>query len=156
MKRYAILLLPLLLTAGTGSLLAQSTVSPDARAVEDVLGRYKSAVERLDATGTETLFAPDSQIFESGSAEGSYANYLQHHLGPELAEFRAFRFSDYKLSVRFEGPVAIATETYRFTITPKQGEPIERQGVATSVLGKRDGRWQILSMHNSSRRPKPA
>ena len=157
MKRYAILLAPLLLVTATGTLLAQSvTPSADAKAVEDVLGRYKSAVERLDASGTEALFASDSQIFESGSAEGSYADYLHHHLGPELTEFRAFRFSDYKLSVRFEGPVAIATETYRFTITPRQGEPIERQGVATSVLGKRDGRWQILTMHNSSRRPKPA
>jgi uncharacterized protein (TIGR02246 family) len=155
MKRYAILLLLLPLAAGTAPLLAQSaTPATEEKAVEDVLGRYKGAVERLDATGTEALFAPDSQIFESGGAEGSYANYLRHHLGPELAEFRAFRFADYKVSVRFEGPVAIATETYRYVITPREGDPIERQGVATSVLVKRDGRWQILTLHSSSRRPK--
>ena len=85
----------------------------DTKAVEAVLSEYKAAIEKLDATGTERLFAADSQIFETGGSEGTYATYLAHHLGPELAAFRSFNFSDYKVSVRFEGPVALATETYR-------------------------------------------
>ena len=126
----------------------------DRRAVEAVLNEYKRAIERLDAAGTERLFSPDSQIFETGGSEGNYANYLAHHLGPELQEFRSFRFSDYKVVIRFEGPVAIASETYRYRIEPKQGEAIDRLGVATSVLKKgRDG-WKILNMHNSGRRPR--
>ena len=126
----------------------------DRRSVEAVLNQYKQAIERLDAAGTEPLFAADSQIFETGGTEGTYAEYLAHHLGPELGHFRSFKFSDYKVSIRFEGPVAIASETYRYRIEPKEGEVIERLGVATSVLKKIGGRWTIINMHNSGRRPR--
>ncbi len=128
--------------------------NPATTAVKAQLARYMAGIEKLDATGTEDLFTSDSQIFETGGSEGNYANYLAHHLKPELAEFKSFKFSDYKVSVRFEGPVALATETYRFRIEPKSGEPVERIGVATSVLCNVDGTWKIMVMHNSGRRPK--
>ena len=126
----------------------------DAAAVRSVLSTYKSAIERLDATGTERLFTADSAIFETGGVEGSYGNYLAHHLGPELDEFKSFRFSNYKIEVRFVGPVAVATESYAYRIETKKGEVAERLGVATTVLTKIKGSWKILSMHNSARRPK--
>lgn len=131
-----------------------ATQSTDEAAVRSVLSQYKSAIERLDATGTEQLFTPDSAIFETGGVEGSYVNYLAKHLGPELGHFKSFKFSDYKVDIRFEGPVALATETYNYRIEPKEGEVAERRGVATSVLKKVGGRWKILSMHNSARKPK--
>ena len=133
---------------------AQIVQNTDEAAVRSVLADYKAAIERLDATGTERLFATDSVIFETGGVEGSYANYLAHHLGPELAAFKIFGFSDYTVDVRFEGPVALATETYNYRIETKTGEIAERRGVATSVLKKIGGEWKILSMHNSARKPK--
>lgn len=139
---------------------AQAAAVPmDARAsetaaVRSVLSQYKSAIERLNATGTERLFTSDSAIFETGGVEGTYANYLAHHLGPELKAFKSFRFSDYKVDVSFEGPVALATESYNYRIETAKGEVAERRGVATSVLKKVGGTWKILSMHNSSRKPK--
>lgn len=134
--------------------LAPAAQSADEAAVRSVLSQYKAAIERLDATGTERLFTADSTIFETGGVEGSYANYLAHHLGPELKEFKAFSHSDYKVIVRFEGPVALTTETYNYRIETKKGEIAERRGVATSVLKKIGGQWKILSMHNSARKPK--
>lgn len=133
---------------------AQPARVADTRAVEAVLSQYKAAIEKLDAKGTERFFAADSQIFETGGSEGSYATYLAHHLGPELAAFKSFTFSDYKVSVRFEGPVALATETYRYRIEPKNGAVAERIGVATSVLTREGNSWKIVSMHNSGRKPK--
>lgn len=133
---------------------ATATRTEDRSAVIRVLAAYQAAVEKLEPIGTERLFAPESQIFESGSAEGSYANYLAHHLTPELAEFKSFTFSDYKIDVRFIGAVALVTETYRYRIVPKSGDPAERLGVATSVLSKIGGRWRIVSMHNSARKPR--
>ena len=135
-----------------------ATASPrDAASAEvrAVLGQYKAAVERLDASGTEVLFTSDSMIFESGGDEGTYAHYLAHHLKPELAEFRSFKFSNYVIAVRFEGASALVTETYKFKIEPKTGDSVERLGVATSVLRKTGGKWKIVLMHNSSRRISP-
>lgn len=143
------------MAAVPGGVLAQPTDrTADSRAVQAVLTQYKAAIEKLDARGTERLFTPDSQVFESGSSEGTYANYLSHHLAPELAAFKSFKFSDYKVSVRFEGPVALATETYRYRIEPKTGEIAERAGIATSVLKKVGESWKIVTMHNSSRKPR--
>ena len=135
---------------------AQPQRSADAAAVTHVLGQYRAAIERLDASGTERLFAEDSQIFENGGVEGTYRNYLAHHLGPELGHFTAFRFSNVNVDVRFEGPVALATETYSFRIERREGEPIERRGVTTSVLRRTAAGWRIVSSHNSSRAPRRA
>ena len=128
--------------------------NPDTAAVRAVLAQYHSALERLDAGGTEKLFAPDSAIFETGGREGTYANYLAHHLGPELAEFKSFKFSDYKVDIRLEGPLALATESYKYRIETKDGTVVERLGVSTSVLKKIGGEWKILISHNSGRKPK--
>ena len=108
---------------------------------------------RLDASGTERLFTPDSAILESGGYEGVYSNYLARHLSPELKEFKSFAFSNYQISVRFEGPLAQATERYTYWIETRTGEIAEWLGVATSILKKIGGQWKILSMHNFSRRP---
>ena len=128
--------------------------SADSAAVRKVLGQYKAAIERLDVRGTERLFTADSAVFETGGSEGSYANYLSHHLAPELKEFRSFKFTNYKVDVRFIGGAALATETYGYRIVTDKGEAHERLGVATSVLRKENGRWKIVMMHNSSRKPK--
>lgn len=31
-------------------------------------------------------------VFENGKAEGSFAQYMEHHLGPELGEITEFTF----------------------------------------------------------------
>ena len=134
----------------------RASLSADESVVRAVLARFKYAIERLDATGTEALFTEDSAVFETGGVEGTYKEYLAHHLGPELAAFRAFAFSDYTVAVRVEGDLALATETYNYRIEPKTGEIATRKGVATSVLTRTADGWKILVMHNSARKPKGA
>lgn len=130
--------------------------SPDADAVRKVLADYKAALEGLDMGGVDKLFAEDNVVIENGKLEGSYADYLANHIGPELGHFTSFSFSDYKPAVRVHGDVAWATETYLYRIVLKEdGKVIERQGVSSSVLRKTDAGWRIVSMHGSSRAPKP-
>lgn len=137
--------------------MAQSVpTSADESAVRAVLARYKAAIEQLDATGTEALFTEDSAVFETGGVEGTYRQYLAHHLGPELAAFRSFAFSDYTVNIRMKGGLALATETYNYRIQTKSGEIATRKGVATSVLTRTGDGWKILVMHGSARKPKGA
>lgn len=133
---------------------APASRAADMAAVKAVLSTYKAAIEKLEAGETQRLFTADSSVFETGGSEGTYVNYLAHHLGPELKEFKRFSFSNYRVAVRFEGPVALATETYDYRIETKSGEVAERRGVATSVLKKIAGQWRILTMHNSARKPR--
>lgn len=153
--RSVILLATLLIAAPTFAA-DKPPSSSDTQAVKAVLSSYKAALEKRNLAGVEALFAPGNEVVESGKVEGGYADYRDHHIGPELGHFKSFTFSDYTTTVRIEAPLALATETYRYTIVLKdKPEPIERQAVATSVLKKINGRWKILSMHSSSRAPKP-
>ncbi|PKP88003.1 MAG: DUF4440 domain-containing protein [Alphaproteobacteria bacterium HGW-Alphaproteobacteria-17] len=133
---------------------AHAAPAPDYQAATATLAQYKQAIESRDLSGVEALFAADAQIFESGGIEGNFAHYRDHHLAPELKAFKSFAFRDYKVSVRGEGEVAIATETYSYTIVLPSGETVARDGVATSVLKWTGGKWQIISLHSSSRKPK--
>jgi ketosteroid isomerase-like protein len=134
----------------------QAPESDDPEAIKKVLGDYKAALERLDMDGADALFAKDNIVIENGKVEGSYVDYLANHIGPELGHFSSFEFSDYNVSVQEHGDIAWATETYLYTITLKEeGKVIERQGVASSVLHRTDEGWRIVSMHGSSRAPKP-
>lgn len=127
---------------------------PDREGAAAVLSSYKSAIERLDISGVEKLFAPDAVVIESGKVEGNFDAYRDHHLGPELKEFKSFSFGNYKADIRLEGPIAIATETYTYRIVLKSGEAVDRLGVASSVLKWNGKTWQIVSTHSSSRKPK--
>ena len=139
----------------TAPALAQSNAEAQ---VVAVLDGYRVALETLDAPRAETFFWPDAQVFEQGGVEGTISQYLSHHLGPELAEFSSFAFQDHVTKATVVGDVAYATETYRFRIAFKAAgrAPVERRGVATSVLRQRDGEWRIVSYHSSTRAPRPA
>lgn len=124
----------------------------DVGAVKSVLAAYKQGLEQLDVSKLGHLFTADSQVFESGGMEGTFANYLEHHIGPELAEFSEFSFRDYNVDVRLELPYAFTTETYIYKIVLKpDGRVFEKKGLATSVLKKTAAGWQIQQTHTSSR-----
>ena len=129
------------------------TQTKDMDSVKAVLKEYNNAAEKLDATGTEKLFTSNKKSFESGGSEGNYGHYLEHHLNPELKEFKSFKFSDYKVEVQIEGKYAFSSETYNYTIIiTKDNSEVKRKGVATSVLKKVNGKWRIMISHNSSRK----
>ena len=124
-------------------------------AVKNVLNNYKKAIEKLDTTGVVNLFVKDSKVFEQAKDEGTIGHYLEHHLGPELKDFKSFTFSDYKVDVIVTGDYAFSTETYIYTIIlAKDGKEIKSQGVATSVLKKTKDGWKIVQTHSSFRKAK--
>lgn len=141
----------LLLAPGIAAL-AQTGNKQD---VKNVLNNYKKAIEKLDTTGVVNLFVKDSKVFEQAKEEGTIGHYLEHHLGPELKEFKSFTFSNYKVDVTVTGEYAFSTETYIYTIIlAKDGKEIKSQGVATSVLKKTKEGWKIVQTHSSFRKAK--
>lgn len=129
---------------------AQST---EEQAVSAVVSAYKDAIERMDVSKTPALFWTDSAIFENGGVEGTFAYYLEHHLGPEFDDLAGFDFRDHEMKVEIDGDTAFVSETYTYHITFKDDarEAIERRGVATSVLRKRGDEWRFARYHSSAR-----
>ncbi len=129
------------------------TQSAEEVQVRAVVTAYKDAIIRMDVSKTPALFWDDSAIFENGGVEGTFAYYLEHHLGPEFTDLAGFEFRDHEMTVEIDGDTAFVSETYTYHITFKDTarEPIERRGVATSVLRKRGDEWRFDIYHSSAR-----
>jgi hypothetical protein len=122
---------------------------------------YKDAIQNLTTDGTFELFTADAKVFEQGKIEGTYKDYIDHHLGPELGHFESFTFSNYNIDANINLPYAFTTETYNYTIVLKgdkakgiKARTIESIGVATSVLEKIGGVWKIINSHTSFKKIK--
>lgn len=132
---------------------AAHTQAADEAQVRTVVTAYKDAITRMDVSQTPALFWDDSAIFENGGVEGTFAYYLEHHLGPEFTDLAGFEFRNHEMTVEIDGDTAFVSETYTYHITFKDTarEPIERRGVATSVLHKRGDEWRFDIYHSSAR-----
>lgn len=126
----------------------------DEAAIKQLLNSYKTSIESLDTTGISRLFTTNSKVIEQGKDEGTISHYLAHHLGPELKDFKSFKFTNYKVDVKLNGNHAYSTESYLYIITLKDDKEIKSNGFATSLLQKVIGQWKIGQTHSSFRRAK--
>jgi ketosteroid isomerase-like protein len=126
----------------------------DIAAIKQTLNNYKQKIEGLDTSDVAKLFITNSKVIEQGKDEGTISNYLAHHLGPELKDFKSFKFSNYKADVKLNGNYAYTTESYTYTITLKDDKEIKSNGYATSVLQKIKTDWKIVQTHSSFRKAK--
>ena len=129
----------------------------DTKEVKAVMKAYKDAIQNLTTEGTFELFTPDAIIFEQGKLEGTYKEYISHHLG----HFKSFIFSDYEIQTTVNSSYAYTTENYIYTIVLKGNKTkdtkertIKSKGVATSILQKIDGKWKIIHSHTSFKKLK--
>ena len=124
----------------------------DEKDVIQTMKKYKDVLESLDVTKSYALFSDSSQVIEQGKIEGTYADYIANHIGPELGHFSSFTFNDYSIEVKMADPYAFTTESYVYKIVLKEdGRVIERKAVSTSILEYNDGAWKIIKSHSSSR-----
>jgi len=117
------------------------------------LAAYREALTQRDADAMTALFADASLVVENGKLEGTFAEYMEHHLGPELDAIKTFEFFDPQTEIEMLGDhAALGRETYRYRIELTDGRVFERTGVATSVLTHEPGeQWKIMRYHSSSR-----
>lgn len=140
--------------AGGSTLLTQSRTGDDAAAIEAWLKGYDAAFNAKNLDALAAFYHPDVTIYEGGGANIGWADYRDHHLGPELKAFENVEFAhrDTKLTLLSGGTSAYATARYR--LKAKMGErDIDSEGLATYVLVKGpEGDWKIRHSHTSSRR----
>lgn len=56
----------------------------------EIAAAYLAAMEASDLDAAESLFAANSVIFETGGVEGSWKDYRERHIGPELDSIESF------------------------------------------------------------------
>jgi ketosteroid isomerase-like protein len=145
----ALLLLSL---AGTVPAAAQDS----ADSVASVLRAFARNSEEKNVAALDSLVAPDAwvRIIEGAGVNEGWADYRDHHLVPELAEFENFRYRFFAIEPQVRGAVAWAPFQYDLAADTPRGH-VEVEGRGTAVFERRDGRWVLVHLHTSGRR-KPA
>ncbi|EDL48205.1 hypothetical protein ED21_31679 [Erythrobacter sp. SD-21] len=131
-----------------------AAMNDDVAGAEAVLTAYRNALTGRDADAMTALFAEESFVYENGKDEGSFTNYMEHHLGPELDAITSFSFGEPTMTITRMGHLAYGRETYTYRIELADGRVIDREGVATSVLTHDANGWKIVQYHSSSRPPR--
>jgi ketosteroid isomerase-like protein len=134
----------------------------DESAVREALLQSASSFEKNDMAAATQVWINDESltVFESGHANYGWADYRDHHLGPEMKEMTNTKYSFSDMKIHLAGKTAWATMKY--SIAADVGEAgkmrhVDGAGLATVVLEKRDGQWRIVHWHSSApRRAAPA
>lgn len=136
---------PVIAQVGSGSKSASNAGLKIARA-------YLEGLEQGKLDGLDGLFLTGqrSSIIENTSDEGSWEQYRDHHLGPEMKETSGFKFTVSKESEDRFGSAVVVRQVGRFSM--KVGTKIRSYKMAvTYVMVEDSGALKIAHLHWSSR-----
>ena len=128
-----------------------------AEQIRAVLLENAAAFERGDMAALEKAWANDESVtvFESGHANYGWADYRDHHLGPEMKEMKNTKYTLSDIKVKVSGNTAWAT--FKYAISADVGtRHVDGGGLGTAILEKRGPDWKIVHWHSSAPRRAPA
>ncbi len=134
----------------TGAAAAMAQANADSLAVVTTLHNYAAAVESKDLAQVEKYVVTNDAftMFEGGHINWGWADYRDHHLGPELERFLSIQYAYQDIRAHVMGDMAYATLKYRIAIKMAEREG-EGEGLATAILTREGGSWKIRHMHTS-------
>lgn len=144
------------LLAATSAASTQATT--DTGALESWLSGYAVAFNRKDLEALAVFYHPDVTIYEGGGINNGWADYRDHHLGPELKAFENLQFTHSNRKITLLPGGQSAYSIARYSLKAKMGDrEIDSEGLETLLLMKQaDGTWKIYHSHTSSRPRRPA
>lgn len=112
---------------------------------------YFDAAERGDLAAMDSLVAGDGfTMVEGAGVNRGWADYRDHHLGPEMKEMTNFRYRPFEIEARTVGD--IGWSTFRYALSADfRGRPMDQVGRGTAILERRGNRWVIRHLQTSSR-----
>ena len=131
----------------------QAAKTGDTGAIEAWLRAYDEAFNAKDLDKLAAFYHPEVMIYEGGGVNNGWADYRDHHLGPELKAFENLRFSHSNTRVNLLGDGSAAYVTSNYAIKARMGDrEIDSGGLETLILVRAaDGSWKIRHSHTSSR-----
>lgn len=135
---------------------AGSAQGADAQAVVRTIEALFAAAERGDLAALDTLYAGDSlTVLEGAGINRGWRDYRDNHLGPELKEFKNFKYRPSDIEARVSGNLAWAM--FRYAISADMGERrIDSVGRGTAILERRGNKWIVRHTHTASRARRPS
>ena len=114
-----------------------------------VVDAFGGALVAGDLAKVKALLDPAVIVLETGGAERSRDEYMDHHAGADAKFLHGAHVRVTRRIARAEGDTAwVATES---VIHAHGGKPVTLLSTETMVLAKHDGPWRITHIHWSSR-----
>lgn len=150
-------LIALLASAPLAITVSAQSVRDDAGIVAWIQS-FDRAFMAKDLDALSSFYHPDVTIFEGGGVNNGWADYRDHHIGPEMKEFENLQFEHRNVAVHVLDGGAAAYVTSEYALKARTGgREVDSAGLETLVLVKSDGAWKIRHSHTSARRrPAPA
>ena len=126
----------------------KAAVADSAKAVAHEVAR---GVQTLNATAVLARCSsdPDARFLENGFLYSSYAAF-RDTLHADYATLSPVSYQiDGMDVVVLDADAAAVTEWFHFAVQTKAGEEVKGQGIASMVVQKRQGRWQVIQWHES-------
>jgi ketosteroid isomerase-like protein len=127
---------------------------------EDVLlsliRQYRQAMALRSLEKLASLVDPELLVVENGHKNVGWADYRDHHIGPEMQEWSDFQvINERNLEVRLVGDLgyAVTEATYRITLAARA---VVLAATETFVFRKSPTGWKIKHIHFSAPKPKSA
>lgn len=129
----------------------------DTTRIAQLLAAYDQAFNARDLDKLASFYHSEVTIYEGGGINRGWADYRDHHLGPELKQFENLQFAHSNVQVHILDGGRAAYVTSEYSIKAKMGDrDIDSGGLETVVLIKQtDGSWKIRHSHTSARRRAP-
>lgn len=135
----------------------------DEAAVREALQKSALGFAKNDVDMVTKVWANDETltVFESGHANYGWTDYRDHHLLPEMKEFKNTKYELSDMKIHVAGKTAWATFKYTISGDVEQRgttRHVDGAGLGTAVLEERQGQWRIVHWHSSAprRAPTPA
>lgn len=129
---------------------AQVAAAREQARVEAVVRAAFAHSEAGQLSALDTIYTANATIIEGAGLDRSWVNYRDHHLAPELKEFKNFRYRPSDIEVTVSGNTAWAM--FRYTLSATMGERnIDNVGRGTMILERAGDQWRIRHSHTSSR-----
>lgn len=131
---------------------ASSVQSSNIEGVVAALNAYSAAISAKDIDEVAELVTSDFLIFEGAGVNRGWADYRDHHLGPELEMFETISFEISEIGAEVVDSLAWASFSYATHIEMPE-RVVDSTGVGTAVLVKGDdGRWRLRHLHTTPER----
>jgi ketosteroid isomerase-like protein len=124
--------------------------APSEQDVISVMEAFYAAMKTGDKAAAMQNIAPDAVFVESGRLE-TRAEYEANHLPADIEFEKQVSGKRSPWQIKFQGDTAWGIATTEFVGT-FDGAPVDFVSAQLAVLSRQDGKWQIRSIHWSSRR----
>ncbi len=138
------------LLAAVFTIAATSLHASDMEAVIKTLKGYAAAIQSKDIAQIEKYVVTTEAftIFEGGHVNSGWADYRDHHIGPELKQFIEIKYGFSDIKPRVFGDVAYATLKSSIDVKMKE-RGFSGKSLVTAVLVKTADGWKIQHLHTS-------